>query len=75
MNCSEVKFYEHYLTSDFHSNTVISRRVCLPVKMASGLLRTLTIEDTKAQFRLGAHARARCSGTKMDVVHTRQSQN
>ena len=27
---------------------------------------------TKALFRLGARAWARCSGTKMDVVHTRQ---
>ena len=35
MNCSEVKFYENYLTSDFHTNTVISGRVCLPIKMAS----------------------------------------
>ena len=28
-------FYENYLRSDFHTNTVISRRVCLLVKMAS----------------------------------------
>ena len=28
-------FYENYLTSDFHTNTVISGRVCLLVKMAS----------------------------------------
>ena len=35
MNCSEAKFYEIYLTSDFQTNTVISRRVCLPIKMAS----------------------------------------
>ena len=35
MNFSEAMFYENYLTSDFHTNTVISRRVCLPVKMAS----------------------------------------
>ena len=35
MNCSDAKFYENYLTSDFHINTVISRRVCLPIKMAS----------------------------------------
>ena len=37
MNFSEamVMFYENYLTSDFHTNTVISRRVCLLVKMAS----------------------------------------
>ena len=25
MNFSEAKFYENYLTSDFHTNTVISR--------------------------------------------------
>ena len=35
MNCSEAKFYENYLTSDFHTNNVLSRRVSLPVKMAS----------------------------------------
>ena len=35
MNCSKAKFHENYLTSDFHTNTVISRRVCLPIKMAS----------------------------------------
>ena len=32
MNCSEAKFYENYLTSDFRTNTVISRHIC---KMAS----------------------------------------
>ena len=32
---SEAMFYENYLTSDFHTNTVISRCVCLwLVKMA-----------------------------------------
>ena len=35
MNFSEAMFYENYLTSDFHTNTVTSRRVCLLVKMAS----------------------------------------
>ena len=35
MNFSEAMFYENYLTSDFHTNTVISRRVCLLVKMAT----------------------------------------
>ena len=35
MNFSEAMFYENYLTSDFHTNTVISSRVCLLVKMAS----------------------------------------
>ena len=35
MNFSEAMFYENYLTADFHTNTVISRRVCLLVKMAS----------------------------------------
>ena len=35
MNFSEAMFYENYLTSDFHTNTVISRRVCLLVKKAS----------------------------------------
>ena len=35
MNFSEAKFYENYLTSDFHTNTFISRRVCLPIKTAS----------------------------------------
>ena len=32
MNFSEAMFYENYLTSDFHTNTVISRCVCLPSK-------------------------------------------
>ena len=35
MNFSEEMFYENYLTLDFHTNSVISRRVCLLVKMAS----------------------------------------
>ena len=35
MNFLEAMFYENYLTSDFHTNTVISRHVCLPIKMAS----------------------------------------
>ena len=35
MNFSEAMFCENYLTSDFHTNTVISRRVCLLVKMSS----------------------------------------
>ena len=35
MNFSEAMCYENYLTSDFQKNTVISRRVCLLVKMAS----------------------------------------
>ena len=34
MNFSEVKFYENYLTLDFHTNNIISRRVCVPIKMA-----------------------------------------
>ena len=38
-------FYENYLTSDFHTNTVNSRRVCPLVKMASktviGRIRTI----------------------------------
>ena len=34
MNFSEAMFNENYLTSDFHTNTVISRRVCLLAKMA-----------------------------------------
>ena len=29
MNFSEAMFYENYLTSDFHTNTVIS--ACLPI--------------------------------------------
>ena len=33
---------------------------------------TFKMVRTKAPFRLGARARARCSGTKMDVVQTRQ---
>ena len=32
MNFSEAMFYENYLTPDFHTNTVISSRVCLLVK-------------------------------------------
>ena len=35
MNFSEAMFYKNYLTSDFHTNTAIARRVCLLVKMAS----------------------------------------
>ena len=35
MNFSEAMFYENHLTSDFHTNTVILRRVWLLVKMAS----------------------------------------
>ena len=35
MNFSEAMFYENYLTSDFHTNTVISRHVYLLVRMAS----------------------------------------
>ena len=35
MNFSEAMFFENYLTSDFHTNTVISRRICLLVEMAS----------------------------------------
>ena len=35
MNFSEAMFYENYLTSDFHTNAVISPPVCLLVKMAS----------------------------------------
>ena len=35
MNFLDAMFYENYLTLDFHTNTVISRRVCLLVKMAS----------------------------------------
>ena len=31
MNFSEAMFYENYLTSDFNTNTVISRCVCLLV--------------------------------------------
>ena len=42
MNFSEVMFYENYLTSNFHTNTVISRRVCLLVEM---VLKTVTIEN------------------------------
>ena len=34
MNFSEAMFYENYFTTDFHTNTVISRRVCPLVKMA-----------------------------------------
>ena len=30
MNCLEAMFYENYLTSDFHTNTVISS--CLPTR-------------------------------------------
>ena len=35
LDFSEAMFYENYLTSDFYTYTVISRRVCLLVKMAS----------------------------------------
>ena len=35
MNFLEVMFYENYLTLDFHTKTVTSRRVYLLVKMAS----------------------------------------
>ena len=35
MNFSQAMFDENYLTSDFHTNIVISQRVCLLVKMVS----------------------------------------
>ena len=35
MDFSEAMFYENCLTSDFHTNTIISRRVCQLVKIAS----------------------------------------
>ena len=39
MNFSEAKFYDNYqLISDFHTNIIIWRRVCLPVKMASKIV-------------------------------------
>ena len=38
LNFSEAMFYENYLTSDFHTNTVISGRVCQLVKMASKIV-------------------------------------
>ena len=38
MNFSEAMFHEYYLISDFHTNTVISRLVCLLVKMASKIV-------------------------------------
>ena len=44
MNFSEVKFYENYLTSDFHTNAVISRCVCALVKMASKTVKSSTVE-------------------------------
>ena len=45
MNFSEVKFYGNYLTSDSYTNTVISRRVCIPVKMASETVTRSTVES------------------------------
>ena len=57
MNCSEAMFYENYLTSDFHTNTVISRLfrpVCLLVKMASKTvirpIRPTTSHENLAEF-------------------------
>ena len=35
MNFTEVKLYENYFALNFHTNTVISRRVCLPIEMAA----------------------------------------
>ena len=35
MDFSEAKFYENYFTWDFYTTSVISRPVCLLVKMAS----------------------------------------
>ena len=35
MNFSEAMFDENYMTLDFHTNTVVSRRILLLVKMAS----------------------------------------
>ena len=32
MNVSEAMFYENYLASDFHTNTVISKTVIRPIK-------------------------------------------
>ena len=49
MNFSEEMFYENYLTSDFHTNTVISRRSCLLIKMASKtVLRPIPGENTNS---------------------------
>ena len=51
MNFSEARFYETYLTSDFHTNTVISRCVCLLFRMASEtVIRPITL-------KLGAYSR------------------
>ena len=51
MNRSEANFYENYLTTDFHRNTVISRHVCLPIKMAS---KTVIRSTTSSNQRLGS---------------------
>ena len=41
-------FFENYLTSDFHTNIVISRRACLHIKMASKTV----IRSTAARVQL-----------------------
>ena len=49
-------FHENYLTSDFRTNTVISRRVCLLVKMASKtVIRPIVIHHlvTPSKYRHG----------------------
>ena len=47
MNFSEKMFYENYLTSDFDTNTVISRRICLPIKIASKtVIRSMASKDS-----------------------------
>ena len=52
MNFSEAVFYENYLTSDFHTNTVISRRVCLLVKMASKTLIRPIIPRARVGYKM-----------------------
>ena len=56
MNFSEAMSYENYLTSDFHTNTVISRRVSLLVKMAS---KTVIRPDWTAEYIFTAKATAK----------------
>ena len=49
MDFSEAMFYENYLTLGCHTNTVISRRVCLLVKMVS---KTVIRPITFCSFKL-----------------------
>ena len=65
---SEAMFYENYLASDFHTNTVISRRVCLLVKMASKTAQ-LDISVAPLRFRRTNFSFLKCSKWQDSIVN------